>query len=152
MPYFEIDKPTNDLERKMNEYFWKFYNHITENFEEVFKNDLPQEMSNQFRRYGALNQFNDNYHYFKVRLGTKENPRQMSHRYRTQIIAAYLERQFDLDFEVHHYSQVKDNTGKYDDTKVYIIYADTKEKVKDIHQQFHSFKINTSRRLRGEIR
>jgi hypothetical protein len=152
MPYFEINKPSNALEKEINNYFWILYDDITKNYTEVFKNDLPHEMSNNFRQYGALNQFNDNYHYFKVQLGTENSPRNFSHRYRTQIIAALLERKFDLDFEVHHFSPVKDSFGKYDDTLVYIIYGDTKEEVKDIHQSFHSFKINLSKRKRGEIR
>src|SRR5690554_710377 len=150
MPYFEIDKPNNALEKEINKYFWECYNDITNNYEEVFKNDLPQEMSNNFRGYGRLNQFNDNYHYFKVTLGTNENPRKLSHRYRTQIIAAYLERKFNLDFEVHHYSRDRDEFGKYDDKKVYIIYGDSKNEVKDIHQKFHKHPINLSRRKRGE--
>lgn len=153
MPYFQVDSPQNEFEKIINAYFWTLFNDITNNCEEVFKNDLPQEMSNHFRGYGRLNQFNDNYHYFKIMLGTVEQPRYVSHRYRTQIIAALLERKFNLDFELHHdFSVPKDRFGKYDDTKVYIIYANTKEEVKNIHQQFHKFMINYSRRKRGEIR
>lgn len=152
MPYFKINEPNNALEKQMNIEFWNIYNDITNNYEPVFENDLPNEMSNGFRKYGALNQFNPNYHYFRTPLGTLQNPKNISHRYRTQIIAARLERIFDMDFEVHHYSSVKDEFKKYDDTKVFIIYGDSKEEVKNIHQTFHTFAINLSKRKRGEIR
>ncbi len=152
MPYFPLDKPSNDFEILINSSFWKYYQDITSNYSEVIENDLPQEMSNNFRRYGALNQFNNNYHYYKVTLGTPTSPREESHRYRTQIIAALLEREFDLDFEIHHTSYIKDSYGKYDDTKVIIIYDSTKLGVKNIHQKFHTKKINDSKRIRGEIK
>ena len=152
MGYFTINEPQNDLERRMNDAFWRFFNDITNNGIEVFENDCPNQMSNNFRRYGGLNQFNDNYHYFKVRKGTADNPGEETHRYRTQIITVLLEREFDMDFEVHHYSQERDETGKYDDTKVIIIYGNTKFEVKDIHQSFHNQPINMSLRKRGEIR
>jgi hypothetical protein len=152
MPYFELDKPNNNLERKLNESFWRFFKEISENYIEVYRNDLPNEMTNSFRRYGAINQFNQNYHYFKVMIGTPTNPKYESHRYRTQIISAFLEREYDLDFEIHHYSQIKDELGKYDDTRVYVIYGQTKGEVKRIHQTFHNNPINSSLRIRGEIR
>lgn len=152
MGYFKIDEPSNELEQRINDAFWRFFNDITNNGTEVFRNDCPDQMSNGFRRYGGLNQFNDNYHYFKVVKGTPDNPGVETHRYRTQILAVLLEREFNLDFEVHHYSRDKDETGKYDDTKVIIIYADTKEKVKEIHQGFHRYPINMSSRKRGEIK
>ena len=81
-----------------------------------------------------------------------DNPGIETHRYRTQIITALLEREFDLDFEIHHYSEERDADGKYDDTKVIIIYGQTKFEVKDIHQRFHNRPINMSRRRRGEIK
>ena len=152
MGFFRVDEPTNELEQRMNEAYWRFFNDITANSTEVFYNDLPQQMSNNFRRYGAINQFNNNYHYFKVRKGTPDNPGEETHRYRTQIITAYLEREFNLDFEVHHYSDDRDEAGKYDDTKVIIIYGNTKQEVKDIHQTFHDYPVNWSRRRRGEIK
>lgn len=152
MGYFTLDEPSNELEQRMNDAFWRFFNEITNNSTEVFQNDLHNEMSDNFRGYGRLNQFNSNYHYFRVRKGTPDNPGEMTHRYRTQIIAAYLEREFDLDFELHHYSADRDEDGKYDDTRVYIIYGNTKDEVKRIHQMFHSRQINTSNRRRGEIK
>ena len=151
MPYFSLNHPKNDFENDINEAFWTFFNEITNNGVEVFENDKPEQMSNHFRRYGAINQFNNHYHYFRVRKGTVESPGEWTHRYRSQIIAAWLERKFDLDFEVHHIGEF-DRTGKYDDTKVIIIYARSKEEVKYIHQQFHTYPINSSKRLRGEIR
>lgn len=150
MPYFEIDKYNNEFEKEINNAFWRYYNEVT-NYKEVFENNLS-EMSDNFRGYGKLNQFNKNYHYFECTLGTKDNPKKSSHRYRTQIIAALLEREFDLDFEVHHYSQAKDQQNKYDDKKVYIIFGNDKLEVKNIHQRFHSFPINLSKRVRGEIK
>lgn len=152
MGYFKVDEPTNELEQRINDSFWKYFDDITNNTVEVFKNDLPNQMSNNFRRYGAINQFNDNYHYFKVRKGTLDNPGEETHRYRTQIITAYLEREFDLDFELHHYDAPKDEFGKYDDTKVIIIYGNSKYEVKETHQTFHDRPINMSSRKRGEIK
>ena len=151
MGYFNIDEPSNELEQRINDAFWRFFNDITNNGTEVFENDCPDQMSNNFRVYGGLNQFNNNYHYFKCIKGTADNPGIETHRYRTQIIAAYLEREFDLDFEVHHIGE-KDEVGKYDDTKVIIIYANSKEEVKRIHQTFHRKRINGNRRIRGEIK
>jgi hypothetical protein len=152
MPFFKIDYPTNQKETDINNSFWEHFDFISKNSQEVFENDLPKEMSNSFRRYGAINQFNKNYHYYKFMLGKPGHDRFTSHRYRTQIIAALLERNFDLDFEVHHYSQEKDEHGKYDDKKVIIIYGDSKDEVKSIHQTFHKYPVNTSTRLRGEIK
>ena len=122
MPFFKIDYPTNQKETDINNSFWEHFDFISKKSQEVFENDLPKEMSNSFRRYGAINQFNKNYHYYKFMLGKPGHDRFTSHRYRTQIIAALLERNFDLDFEVHHYSQEKDDHGKnmsfiYDETK-----------------------------------
>ena len=65
MGYFRIDEPSNDLEREMNNAFWRFFSDITNNGIEVFENDLPNQMNDNFRFYGGLNQFNNNYHYFK---------------------------------------------------------------------------------------
>ena len=152
MGYFTLDEPSNELERNINAAFWRFFNDVTNNGTEVFENDCPDQMSNNFRRYGAINQFNNNYHYFKCIKGTMDNPGIETHRYRTQIITALLEREFDLDFEIHHYSEERDADGKYDDTKVIIIYGQTKFEVKDIHQRFHNRPINMSRRRRGEIK
>ena len=153
MGEFPLNHPTNPLEVEINNYFWVLYNDITDNWVEVFKNDLPNQMSNNFRGYGRINQFNDNYHYFKVRKGTPEHPGEETHRYRSQIIAAYLERRFDKDFEVHHILNApRDKYGKYDDTAVIIIYGDSKEEVKRIHQRYHNLPINMSRRQRGEIK
>lgn len=152
MGYFTLDEPSNELERNINAAFWRFFNDITNNGTEVFENDCPDQMSNDFRFYGGLNQFNNNYHYFKCIKGTMDNPGIETHRYRTQIITALLEREFDLDFEIHHYSEERDADGKYDDTRVIIIYGQTKFEVKDIHQRFHNRPINMSRRRRGEIK
>jgi hypothetical protein len=152
MPYFKLDEPSIDLEKEINEYFLFYFNKITNESIEIYQNDLPEEMSNHFRKYGAINQFNHSYHYFKVKLGKTGEEKQESHRYRSQIINVYLERQFDLDFEIHHYSNQMDRFNKYDDKKVFIIYGNSKEEVKKIHQSFHKFIINSSKRERGELR
>lgn len=153
MPFFYYNKPTNEFEKEIQKYYDLYFDEITNKHKEVFENDLPNEMSNGFRGYGRLNQFNNHYHYFKVMLGTPDKPRCESHRYRTQILAVYLERHFNKDFEIHHdFSQPKDEFGKYNDKKTFIIYGDTKEEVKNIHQTFHTVRINPSKRVRGEIK
>lgn len=45
MGEFKLDHPTNPLEKEVNKYFWVLFNDITNNWVEVFKNDLPNQMS-----------------------------------------------------------------------------------------------------------
>lgn len=147
MPSFKINEPQTNMEKLIFSDFWKMFDIIKKYHDEVFENDLPAEMANNFVGYGVLNQFNKNYHYHKVKLTSGRE----SHRYLTQIITAWLEEKYDKDFEIHHIGK-RDATGKYDDKEVIIIYGDSKDEVKEIHQTFHSWKINSSRRKRGEIK
>lgn len=147
MPSFKANNPKTDLDKSINSDFWKMFDLIKKYHEEVFENDLPNEMSNNFVGYGVLNQFNKNYHYHKITLTSGRK----SHRYLSQIIAAWLEQKYDKDFEIHHIGS-RDETGKYDDKEVIIIYGDSKDEVKSIHQSFHNWTVNSSRRKRGEIK
>jgi hypothetical protein len=115
--YFKLDEPSINLKKDINAFFWFYFNKVKTESIEVHQNDLLQEMSNHLRRYGAIIQFINTYHYFKfnlVKLGVYKDE---SHRYRSQIINVYPERQFDLDFEIHRYSSKLDRFYKYADKK-----------------------------------